>query len=142
MSFKIAVATSDEETVDLHFGSAPAFLLWEVSDSGELLNSEKRIVKTGTEEDVPAAPREKTAGCGCGGRAGGCAVRVSPRIQKAAELLSDCEYLLAAGIGPGGENALKAQGITPFEITGGVREAIGKIAAYKERQNKPRKPRG
>jgi hypothetical protein len=88
MSFKIAVATSDEETVDLHFGSAPAFLLWEVSDSGELLNSEKRIVKTGTEEDVPATPREETAGCGsngCGGRPGGCAVRVSPRIQKAAE---------------------------------------------------------
>jgi hypothetical protein len=49
---------------------------------------------------------------------------------------------LAAGIGPGGENALKAQGITPFEITGGIREAIGKIAAYKERQNKPWKPRG
>ena len=61
MSYKIAVATSDGLNVDLHFGSAPSFEIYEV-EGLDFQKVEKR--------DAPDLPEQKqfssNAGCGTG----------------------------------------------------------------------------
>jgi predicted Fe-Mo cluster-binding NifX family protein len=117
MSYKIAAATTNGENIDQHFGSAEVFWVYEISDEGEPQSTEKRIVGVGADEPSSDLPEEENSGCdsGCGKAQGGCgggAKKASPRIQKAVELLCDCEYLLAVKIGAGAENALKTRGVS------------------------------
>ena len=50
MSYKIAVATSDGLNVDLHFGSAPSFDIYDV-DGIDFLKVETRKVPTAPEQE-------------------------------------------------------------------------------------------
>lgn len=137
MSFKIAAATGDGENINLHFGAAEDFLVLEYSDEGELLSSQSRAFVVDEVIDTEASDlRSPGTGCGGGGcSGGGCGggTQASSRIKQAAKFIADCDYLLAAGIGPGAERTLHALGINSYQITGNIFTAAEKILAFRRR---------
>ena len=110
MSYKIAVATADGRTVDTHFGHADDFTILEVADDGSFHEVERR---------------DAFAACD-----GGCS---NDAMEQAAENLADCEYVLAAKIGPHAIATLARHGITPLDYVIAIDEAVAKIHAYRSR---------
>jgi predicted Fe-Mo cluster-binding NifX family protein len=129
MSFKIAAATVNGVDINQHFGASPSFTILELTDEGELLTSDIREIDYGCIAADDAVSCGAASGGGCCGNG-----RASARLSYTAQALADCEYLLAAGIGPGANRALAAHGIIGFQITGNILDAAGKIAAYKQKQ--------
>ena len=61
---KIAFTSSDDETIDLHFGQASEFWIWEVGpDRAEPLGRVSPLITQGDEEDRTAARARAVAGC-------------------------------------------------------------------------------
>jgi len=127
MGIKVAIATSDGLNIDLHFGQAKSFLLYEFKD-GKFELSEKR--------EVPADAATGDFGCpdvggGCGGSGGGCGGgAASGPLAPAVELLLDCRAVVAAQIGQGMRRQLERNAISVFDIEIPVEDALKKLAAY------------
>ena len=119
MSYKIAVATSDGHTVDTHFGHALDFTIIEVADDGSFSEVERR---------------NAFAACD-----GGCS---DDSMERAAANLADCEFALAAKIGPHAINALAHHGVTALDCVIAIDEAVAKIHAYRQRTRAGRKADG
>ena len=114
MSYKLAVATSNEKDIDLGFGQCDVFTVYEVSESGDYRVSEKR--------DVTVADTELTEDYGtmkCGGRA----------IVKS-EKLSDCRAVICSEIGFKVRKNLNSHGISIFDIEGDIDPILRKIIDY------------
>ena len=136
MGIKVAIATSDGLNIDLHFGQAKSFLLYEFKD-GKFELSEKREVPV--DDSAVVALRqaqgpqiETTFACpggggGCGGCGGGAA---SGALAPAVELLLDCRAVVAAQIGQGMRRQLERNAISVFDIEIPVEDALKKLAAY------------
>jgi nitrogen fixation protein NifX len=61
---KIAFTTSDDRTIDLHFGQATEFWIWEVGpDRAEPVGRVSPLITQGDEEDRTAARARAVAGC-------------------------------------------------------------------------------
>ena len=136
MGIKVAIATSDGLNIDLHFGQAKSFLLYEFKD-GKFELSEKREVPV-DDSAVDALRQaqgpqiETTFACpggggGCGGCGGGAA---SGPLAPAVELLLDCRAVVAAQIGQGMRRQLERNAISVFDIEISVEDALKKLAAY------------
>ena len=54
-------------------------------------------------------------------------------MERAAVNLADCEFVLAAKIGPHAINALVRHGVTPLDYVIAVDEAVVKINTYRKR---------
>ena len=122
MGLKIAVATSDGLNVDLHFGQAAQFSIYELrGDNFKLL--EKRAAPAGT-------------GCGgfgggCGsGSGGGCCAGGGGALSPAVENLLDCRAIIAAQLGANVRRQFERNAISCFDIELPVEEALKKLAAY------------
>lgn len=100
--FKVAVTSSTETgSVDLHFGHARSFLIYEIQgDSFRLLESRNLETKDG-----------------------------SSTVAQAAELLSDCRYIITRRVGPHAARELEKAGIVPVEDYRPIDEAIRKLIA-------------
>lgn len=140
MGIKVAIATSDGLNIDLHFGQAKSFLLYEFKD-GKFELSEKREVPV--DDSAVVALRqaqgpqiETTFACpggggGCGGSGGGCGGgAASGPLSPAVELLLDCRAVIAAQIGQGMRRQLERNAISVFDIEIPVENALKKLAAY------------
>ena len=71
MSYKIALASSDGTNIDVHFGAAGSFLIYEVSDEGAFSLLERRTYDGGDEAAGSAGCNPAPDGCGtasCGGQ--------------------------------------------------------------------------
>ncbi len=114
-TFLVAVATTDETTVDLHFGHAEVFSVYRVNaESGEgTLVEKRRLTETGCD------------GEGCWG---------SEVFDRIAEQLSDVEYVLAAKIGPHAVNSLSRKQIIALDITAPIEEALHKVSDYRDKK--------
>lgn len=108
MGFKIAIATTDGKIVNEHFGKAEKFAIVEANMDGSFA-----FVET----------RDTRATCTGGAHDDG-------GLERTAELLSDCEYVLVSRIGPGAEDRLARQGVTAFAISLPINEAVAKLAEY------------
>lgn len=125
MGIKVAIATSDGLNIDLHFGQAKSFLLYEFKD-GKFELSEKREVPV--DDSTFACPG---GGGGCGGSGGGCGGgAASGPLAPAVELLLDCRAVVAAQIGQGMRRQLERNAISVFDIEISVEDALKKLAAY------------
>lgn len=130
MAYKIAVASSDEKNIDLHFGAAESFLIYAVSDDGTFTLEEKRDYQQ-AQEVAPAAGEcaEKT-GCssGCGnGNGGGCGKGgASAKVS----LIDDVRAVVAAKIGFNVVKELERKAIASFDVECPVQEALEKITKY------------
>jgi nitrogen fixation protein NifX len=99
MAYKIAIASSDGQTVDQHFGQAVNFLIYEVSN-GKIEFVEDRDVNAG----IPANSTPDT------------------RILQVINLLSDCKIVFASKIGERVVRDLYANGIKSFAVNFSLNE--------------------
>ncbi|WP_407436906.1 NifB/NifX family molybdenum-iron cluster-binding protein [Treponema sp.] len=129
MSYKIAVATSNELYVDLHFGAAKFFSIYEVQDNGEFSFLEKRDYDESREGESIDGKPVKTAGChgsGSGCEQGGCSGGASAKV----ELISDVRAVIAEKIGFNVTKQLEKKAISSFDVDCSVQEALEKITKY------------
>ncbi|MCR5387531.1 MAG: hypothetical protein K6E69_10465 [Treponema sp.] len=129
MSYKIAVASSDEVNVNVHFGAAKFFSIYEVQDNGEFSFLEKRDYDESREGESIDGKPAKTAGChgsgsGCG--QGGCSGGASAKV----ELISDVRAVIAEKIGFNVTKQLEKKAISSFDVDCSVQEALEKITKY------------
>lgn len=145
MAYKIAVASSDGKQVDLHFGGAAFFHIYDVADDGSFTAAGRRSCPPAEAGGSPAAPGP--AGCGapgsagsgcgaggcapagaaCGGQGGGYgAAGPSARV----ELLADVRAVVAAKIGFNVTKQLEKKAISGFDVDCTVQEALTKITKY------------
>ncbi len=107
-SYRVALASTDNRNVDQHFGRAESFLIVDVDDSGAYEEIEQRFV-------VPI----------CNGGS-----HNSDKMKRGVEALLDCNFVLAARIGPGAVDELSQHGIAAFEMPGTVGDALKKLDGY------------
>ncbi len=117
MSYKIAVATSNEKDIDLGFGQCELFTIYEVSDNGEYRTAEKREL-TVDESEIPG----DFGTMKCGGRA----------LVKS-DKLADCRAVICSEIGFKVRKNLNSRGISVFDIEGGIDPILRKIIEYYDR---------
>lgn len=137
MSFLVAVATSNGESVDLHFGRAETLSVYEVAPDGSFGFVEERCVP-----HVPAA-RSCSEHAGCGGGCGSgeghgaCGVHAAgAATEQLAAQLEGVSYVLASRIGPKMAKALGVRGITALSIELPLEQAFQKLAVFDTRINR------
>ena len=108
MDILVAVASSNGQTVNLHFGRADRFRIYRITDDqSEFL--EERV-------HTPA----------CSGQEHDDAL-----LDRTAELIADCKAVIAAQIGGGAIDVLLFRRIRAFALTGPIDEAITTVRASK-----------
>ena len=137
--YRVAVASTDGETVNTHYGKSEIFYIYYVDDSEGYDLVEKRKVNpvcmagfSGIQGDV--------AGAGAGGLQSGLAAGLATGLvggahsqsamEQSVKQFADCRYVVASRIGSGAAQALSAAGITGMELPGTIDDAILKIWKY------------
>lgn len=148
MSYKIAIASSDRIHLNVNFGAAAEFLIYEVSDGGECKLLEIRNVHKEEENDIPSCQGGANNGCqgGCAGdglAGSACGLgqngsAVSPRV----ELLGDCRCILCKKVGFYIQKQLEKKAIVTFDVEGEIVEALQKITQYFHRVDHHQSLRG
>ena len=119
--YKVAVATNDGVNVNVHFGHAAAFDIYEVDEaSGKYEKVEVRL-----------KPEHCDGSCGdgtCGQRE----VQHSS-MYAAAKNLADLDYVLCEQIGPQAIQSLARFNVRAFDIALPISEAIAKINIYRNK---------
>lgn len=112
MAYKIAVATSDGEKIDLHFGETEFFYIYEI-DEKKIKFLQKRAVLNDSKENAAAG--------------GGCCREMSAKVNT----IKDCRGVLALKIGFNAQKMLSTLNISVFDdIDCSVQDAISSIAEY------------
>jgi predicted Fe-Mo cluster-binding NifX family protein len=117
--YKVAVATNDGINVNVHFGHAAAFDVYEVDDeSGKFEKVEVRV-----------KPEHCDGSCGDGT----CGQRDVERSSmfSAAKNLADLDYVLCSQLGPQAVQALTRFNVRAFDISLPIADAIAKINLYR-----------
>ena len=137
MSIKVAIASSDGLNINLHFGQAKEFIIYE-AQNGVFVQTERRTVPELPGAEAPAATEEvlgggcgSGCGSGCGGGGGGCCGGgAGGPASPVVELLSDCRSVVAAQFGQNIRRQFERKAISVFDIELPVSEALEKLAAY------------
>lgn len=106
--YRIAIASSDGETVNQHFGKAEKFYIYFVDD-----------------DEGYDLIEERTAPAVCGGN-----MHIEPEMEAKVKLFSDCRYIVVAKIGAGASRHLAVNGITSLELPGFIDDAVTKVWKY------------
>lgn len=101
---KIAVVSDDGLNISQHFGRAPYYVVLTVEE-GKILDREKRA-KTG-HHDFAAREHAHIAA----EARHGCDAGSEPRHASMAETITDCQVLLAGGMGWGAYESMKSRNI-------------------------------
>ncbi len=119
--YKVAVATNDGVNVNVHFGHAAAFDIYEVDEaSGKYEKVEVRL-----------KPEHCDGSCGdgtCGQRE----VQHSS-MYAAAKNLADLDYVLCEQLGPQAIQSLARFNVRAFDIALPISDAIAKINIYRNK---------
>jgi predicted Fe-Mo cluster-binding NifX family protein len=108
MDVKIAVASSDGETVNQHFGRAGSFYIYRLHDTGyELLEV-----------------RDNSPACSGGQHS-------DDALERAAKTIADCRGVVAVQIGPGAIDALIDHRIMAFSMGGSISDALDTLQKSK-----------
>jgi predicted Fe-Mo cluster-binding NifX family protein len=122
MSYKIAVASTDGINIDLAFGAANEFLIYEV-DQGNYIVSEIREWDVDRTIDVLRKAVEQkieVKACGCGDGID------NPKV----ELIEDCRCLLCSKIGPPAKRQLENKNVSVFDVEAKITDALEKVISY------------
>lgn len=120
MAYKIAIASSDGKTVDLHLGSAPLLKIY-TADGLDFQFLEDRSIET-----QGAGQSACQEGC-AGGSGSGCSGGGNPI---SVETIADCRAVVAAKVGKNARRLLELRAISVFDIEIPVDEALSKITSY------------
>lgn len=134
MSIKVAIASSDKINIDLHFGQASQFEIYELRfDHFEYLETREAPKSEQTAEEVPTGG----AGCGSGfgggcgsGCGGGCGGGAGGPVSPVVQSLLDCRSIVAAQIGQNVRRQFERNAVSVFDIELPIEEALQKLAAY------------
>ena len=138
MSLKIAIASSDGKNIDLHFGKAEKFYIYELKEKNfefvETRNAPKQEeAESGMDAECPPGGASGCgggfgcgSGSGCGGGCGGSSGPLSPLVEQ----LLDCRSIVAAQIGQNVRRQLERNAVSVFDVELPIEEALGKLAAY------------
>lgn len=107
-AYRVALASTDNRNVDQHFGRSESFLIVDVDSDGTFQEIEQRFV-------VPI----------CNGGS-----HNADNMKRGVEALLDCNFVLAARIGPGAVSELQDHGIAAFEMPGPVAESLKRLDGY------------
>ena len=136
MSIKVAIASSDKTNIDLHFGQASQFEIYELhGDHFEFLETRKAPkIEPSSEDlsaDAPATGCGGGFGGGCGsGCGGGCGSGAGGPVSPVVESLLDCRSIVAAQIGQNVRRQFERNAVSVFDIELPIEEALQKLAAY------------
>ncbi len=111
-TYRAAVASDSGETVDVHYGRASRFHIYEIEELESIELTEVRTL-------IPA--------CMNGSHDQG-------RLRENAQRLSDCRCVIASRIGPGAMAALEENGIEAYELPGNIEESIDRMVRYRQVQ--------
>lgn len=143
MSYNIAVATSDGEIVDTHFGHAGEFLIIRVNEQdGSYEEVEERHVsalcfeKSRSEDEHMQDAEVQETSCNQQGNSEQCGTAA---MQEIAKQLRDVEFVLCAKIGTQAIRALARYDITTLDAVMPINRAVHKINQYRERYHAKRK---
>ncbi len=136
MSIKVAIASSDGINIDLHFGQAKQFGIYELHGNNfEFLES-----REAPESVLPDDGEVSGGGCGgggfgCGsgagcGSGGGCGGGAGGPVSPIVELLLDCRSVVAAQFGQRIRRQFERNAVSAFDIELPINEALTKLAAY------------
>lgn len=139
MAYRIAVASTDGEHIDTHFGHADHFLIYEVYEEGDEGHAPGDVEEL---EDRPARPA-----CGSDIHCGGIenseeresVPASSDPMDAAARNLADIDYVLAAMAGPHAVKTLEKYDVTVFSVVLPIPDAIQKISIYRKRSGRTRR---
>lgn len=106
--YKVAIASTDGENVNLHYGKADRFFIYQIDDETGYDLLEER-------QTEPAC---------LGGS------HDAAKMEESVLRLTDCRYVVAARIGRGAGAVLTANGIIGMELPGSADDAILKIWKY------------
>lgn len=106
--YRVAIASSDGESVNIHFGKSFFFYIYSIDDESGYNLIEKRSV-------VPV--------CQDGSH-------VKSEMEESVKQFSDCKYVIASRIGPGAAQILTSAGIISMELPGSIDDAILKVWKY------------
>ena len=106
--YRVAVASTDGESVNTHFGKAENFYIYIVDDDEGYDLLEKRNV---------------TPVCQDG-------FHNKASMEKHVQQFKDCKYVVASRIGDGALQSLTAAGITSMDLPGSIDDAILKVWKY------------
>lgn len=124
---RIAVATSDGIHIDLEFGKASEFYIYEKqeegAEKGKFVLKEKRKASGAEEGPQDRCKGKQEKACVCGGEA-------SLQLVSRVNLVADCICVLCSHIGPGAEKLLDKRAISAFAIDIPLTEALQKLARY------------
>lgn len=107
-AYRVAIASTDNRYVDQHFGRAESFLIVDVYEKGYYREIEQRFV-----EPVCSGGHHD-----------------QNNLKKGVDAVGDCNFVLAAKIGPGAVAELEERGIAAFEMPGEVPKSIYKLDGY------------
>lgn len=117
MTYKIAIATSDKENIDLHFGKVKALAIFEVNEeNGTFKLLENRQIDFSSIQKV----EKSESGCCCD----------SGFVTALVQIVKDCTYFLVAKIGNRPYRLLQENNINCIEAPYAISEAINKVNAY------------
>lgn len=137
MAYKIAVASSDQIRIDLNFGAAVEFLIYEVRDNGEYNFLEIRNASPKIKEDradlscetgcnsVYNSSCERDSSCE---RNSSCGESQSsnPKVL----LIADCRCVICKKVGLHIQKELEKKAITTFDVDGRIEDTLNKITSY------------
>ena len=106
--YRIAIASSDGESVNIHYGKSNLFYIYYIDDESGYDLIEKRSVRPVCQE----RSHEKSA------------------MEKSVRQFRDCKYVIASRIGPGAAQILTSAGIISMELPGSIDDAILKVWKY------------
>ena len=136
MSYLIAVATSDAKVVDLGFGAAKGFHIYEVDGTEYKEKEYREFAEEDTAEQAAEGCGQDGQGSGCGGQTAGCGGNSgggcggAGGASKKVELIADCRSLVCQKIGFQAQKQLEKKAIAGFNVDCSVDEALAKSAAY------------
>ncbi|WP_099466609.1 NifB/NifX family molybdenum-iron cluster-binding protein [Konateibacter massiliensis] len=138
MSYKIAIASSDQININLHFGGAQEFLIYEVGESGTYSLLEIRGEAEGTAESCQEVCNN---GCESGEKKGGCG-KSSQSDNPKVLLIADCRCVICKKVGFHIQKQLEKRAITTFDVEGSIEEALQKVTFYFNRVDRHQTLRG
>jgi predicted Fe-Mo cluster-binding NifX family protein len=106
--YRVALASSDGENVNIHYGKSNLFYIYYVDDETGYDLVEKRSVKPVCQEGS----------------------HVKLAMEESVKQFEDCKYVVASRIGAGAVQALTSSGIISMELPGSIDEAILKVWKY------------
>ena len=131
MSYKIAVASSDEINVDETFGQAKRFLIYEADGNTYHLIEDRKDCIFAPESCIIEESCGAGGGCGMGsgcGTGGGCGGNGA--VPEKISALFDCRAVVCKKIGTSAQKQFEKKAISYFDVSCTVKEALEKITFY------------